>query len=89
MLTPTEDRIERVKTLRNRLLALLFISIQLDDEDDAYLIFETLNTRGKDLRVSDLLKNYFTRLIKPKNKSQDETKTSWQEIMGRLYFQFL
>jgi hypothetical protein len=84
MLIPAEEQIERVKTLRNRLLALLFISIQLDDEDDAYLIFETLNTRGKDLRVSDLLKNYFTRLIKPKNKSQDETKASWQEIMRRL-----
>jgi hypothetical protein len=78
------EKIARLKTLRNRLLSLLFISIQLDDEDDAYTIFETLNTRGKDLRVVDLAKNLFTRLMKQKNKSFDEAKESWQRILARL-----
>lgn len=45
-----------LKHLRDCLLQMHFISIELEDEDDAYLIFETLNTRGKDLRTSDLLK---------------------------------
>ena len=83
-LEKVDDTVSRLRTLRNRLLSLRFISIQLDDEDDAYMIFETLNTRGKDLRVSDLLKNHFTRLIKTKSKSHDVAKEKWQEVMTKL-----
>ena len=45
---------------RDVILELNIILITLDNEDDAYLIFETLNTRGKDLELSDLVKNLFT-----------------------------
>jgi hypothetical protein len=34
------------------------IVIEVDDEADAFIIFETLNDRGLDLAVSDLVKNY-------------------------------
>jgi hypothetical protein len=67
--------------LRDRLLALQFISIELTNEDDAYLIFETLNTRGKDLQIADLVKNLFTRLIKVKTKGQDTVKEVWTDIL--------
>ena len=68
--------------LRNRLLALQFISIELVNEDDAYLIFETLNTRGKDLQIADLVKNLFTRLIKVPTKGMDTVKERWTEILS-------
>ena len=68
--------------LRNRLLALQFISIELVNEDDAYLIFETLNTRGKDLQISDLVKNLLTRLIKVPTKGMDTVKDRWTEILS-------
>jgi uncharacterized protein with ParB-like and HNH nuclease domain len=47
--------------IRDKLLSLKVISITLDNQDDAYLIFETLNTRGKDLTASDLAKNHILR----------------------------
>jgi uncharacterized protein with ParB-like and HNH nuclease domain len=33
--------------------------ITANDIDDAYILFETINSRGKDLEASDLIKNYF------------------------------
>lgn len=51
--------------MRDAILELNIILITLDNENDAYLIFETLNTRGKDLALSDLVRNLFARLLKP------------------------
>jgi hypothetical protein len=76
--------IKALKHLRDCVLQMQFIAIELDSEDDACLIFETLNTRGKDLRVTDLLKNYFMRLLPNKNKGMDTTKSIWDEVMVRL-----
>ena len=66
--------------IRDTLLGLKIIFVRLDDEDDAYVIFETLNTRGKDLDLADLVKNHFTRLIKEKNKGLDHAKDQWQKL---------
>jgi hypothetical protein len=42
---------------------LMFIRIAVDDELNAYTVFETLNARGLELSATDLLKNYlFSRL---------------------------
>lgn len=66
--------------IRDSLLGLSVIFVKLEDEDDAYIIFETLNTRGKDLSLADLVKNHFTRLIKKTNKGIDKTKEKWQKV---------
>jgi hypothetical protein len=34
------------------------ITVDVSDEADAFLIFETLNARGRELTIADLLKNY-------------------------------
>ncbi len=89
--TTTDDRkkIEakrkKLLTIRDKILRLQLISITLGNEDDAYLIFETLNTRGKDLTVSDLVKNHLTRLLKPANKAVDTTKDTWNKILELFY----
>lgn len=75
-----ETRKAKLLSIRNRLLKLQLIRIQLNSEDDAYLIFETLNTRGKDLTVADLVKNHLTRTLKAKNKAVDATKVKWESI---------
>jgi len=72
-------KVSRLKEIRNKLLALKVIYIDLDNEDDAYIIFETLNTRGKDLRVSDLVKNHLTKLLPRKNKDVDISKDKWTQ----------
>lgn len=43
---------------------LLFIQITVADELNAYTVFETLNARGLELTVTDLLKNYLFSRIK-------------------------
>lgn len=43
----------------------MFIKIEVEDELSAYTLFETLNYRGVDLTVTDLLKNYLFSLISP------------------------
>lgn len=78
-------RIERrLSEIRDQILSLKLIVIELDNQDDAYLIFETLNTRGKDLEVSDLVKNHLTRSIKKKNKNVDITADKWNAILERF-----
>jgi hypothetical protein len=79
-----DECVAYLKHLRDCILQMHFISIELDNEDDAYLIFETLNTRGKDLRASDLLKNHFMRLLPTKTKGLDPAKNIWSDTMEKL-----
>lgn len=70
--------------IRDKILKLKVIYIELTDENDAYIIFETLNTRGKDLGVSDLVKNYLTKNIKAHNRNVDTTKDKWNNIRKNI-----
>ncbi|HEY9135323.1 MAG TPA: DUF262 domain-containing HNH endonuclease family protein [Pseudomonadales bacterium] len=74
----------KLAEVRDSLLALSVILVKLDDEDDAYLIFETLNTRGKDLALSDLVKNHITKHLKTKSASIDHTKEKWRSILETI-----
>lgn len=51
---------ELITNFLNKLIAerLMFIQIIVEDELSAYTVFETLNSRGVGLTVTDLLKNY-------------------------------
>ena len=66
--------------IRDRVLGLKLIFTGLENDDDAYTIFETLNTRGKDLTLSDLVKSHLSRLLKPSNKGVDIAKDKWKSI---------
>lgn len=82
---PEEEKekkiLKKINHIRTKILNLKIIFIELDNENDAYLIFETLNTRGKDLSPSDLVKNLLARHIKPKNKDVDKVSIIWAKIM--------
>lgn len=71
---------EELSKIRDKVLGLKVICTSLDNDDDAYIIFETLNTRGKDLTLSDLVKSHLSRLLKPTNKGVDLAKDKWVEI---------
>lgn len=85
---PAKSKPDKIKykltSLRDRIYQLKLIFVELDDEDDAYLIFETLNTRGKDLTVSDLVKNHLTRLLKPSNSKVDLARDRWTKLIETL-----
>lgn len=74
----------KLNDIRDRTLKLKVIYVELDDEDDAYVIFETLNTRGKDLSVGDLIKNHLTKNIKTSNKGVDIPKEKWKIIRDNI-----
>jgi hypothetical protein len=58
--------------------AVNLILIEAADEADAFVLFETLNDRGLDLAVSDLVKNYLFSLAGPHNL--ERFKQAWVEI---------
>ncbi|MDJ0511088.1 MAG: DUF262 domain-containing HNH endonuclease family protein [Crocosphaera sp.] len=80
-----EERIEKIGNLQEALYQieecigakLITIRISVSDEGNAYLIFETLNDRGLDLSVADLLKNY---IFSKSSGNLQEIQTKWQQI---------
>lgn len=60
------------------------IWIQLDSEDDAYVIFETLNSRGRDWETVDPLKNLLLSAIKAENGDLDSARPHWAEMRESL-----
>jgi uncharacterized protein with ParB-like and HNH nuclease domain len=73
--------LDKLVKIRNSVLDLKTIFVKLDDEDDAYIIFETLNTRGKDLSLADLVKNHVTKHLKVNNASVDQPKLKWEKLL--------
>lgn len=69
--------------VRDTVFDLNVILVSLDNEDDAYLIFETLNTRGKDLALADLLRNHFSKYLKPKS-GVDASKIKWTSVLDTI-----
>lgn len=60
---------------------LLFIQIVVEDELNAYTVFETLNARGLELTTTDLLKNYLLALSSASPADQLLAKEKWQRII--------
>ena len=68
---------------------LLFIQITVEDELNAYTVFETLNSRGVELTSADLLKNYLFSLVAKSSSDLEMVKGQWKkiiEIIGLKHF---
>jgi len=61
---------------------LLFIQITVEDELNAYTVFETLNSRGVELTSTDLLKNYLFSLVAKSTSDLDHAKKQWNKIIN-------
>ncbi|NCC71619.1 DUF262 domain-containing protein, partial [bacterium] len=84
------DKIKSLETfdaIRNYLEIVLdrtyLISIEVYDEEQAYLVFETLNARGLDLSASELIKNNIYAQAAKLN-ILDDISSSWDSINIRL-----
>ncbi len=75
---------KRLEDFRDQLLSVNIVTITLDNEEDAYTVFETLNTRGRDLSVTDLIKNHVTRGWTVENADLDKASDSWKVIIAVL-----
>ena len=75
------EKIKQLNAIRDKLLKLTVVLVEVDDEDDATVIFQTLNSRGKDLEVADLVKSHLFALLKPQNPSFDEVRDRWNAVL--------
>ena len=62
---------------------LLFIQINVEDELNAYTVFETLNARGLELSSTDLLKNYLFSLLRGPDDLQ-AAQRQWQQMISTV-----
>ena len=60
---------------------LRFIQIVVEDELNAYTVFETLNSRGVDLSPTDLLKNYLFSLVAKSGSDINIVRNQWKKII--------
>jgi len=77
-------KLDKLERLRDAVYNLKVIFVMLDEEDDAYIIFETLNTRGKDLALTDLVKNHFFKHLKAKGEV-DHAKLRWEKMLETIH----
>ena len=76
--------LKRLREIRDKVLGVKFIWIRVDKEDDAYVIFETLNSRGKDLEPIDLMKNHVLHALRASRTGLDRARRDWDEMRGTL-----
>lgn len=75
------DKIEFIQDLWSRVQEIQVIWIKIESEENAYEIFETVNARGVELSVSDLLKNLiFKKIDSGKSSGKDIVKEKWLDI---------
>lgn len=74
--SPVEALLARVRYIENNVKV---IWVVVPDEADAFVLFETLNDRGIDLAITDLLKNYVFRLAADRIS---EAQQYWISITG-------
>lgn len=70
--------------VRDQLLGLAMIAVRLKTEDEAYIVFETLNTRGKDLEQKDLIKNHLLRNLAADNEDLDDASIRWNAMIDSI-----
>lgn len=74
---------EEIASFVNGRLAtqLRFIRVEVDSEQDAYSVFETLNARGTQLTSADLLKNYLLQVIAKHSPSDaNHAHAQWRRV---------
>ena len=60
---------------------LIVVVVDVPTEADAFLIFETLNDRGADLTIADMLKNY---LFRRAEGDMEVVRDAWVSALGAL-----
>ncbi|MBU1202456.1 DUF262 domain-containing HNH endonuclease family protein [Patescibacteria group bacterium] len=75
--------IVKLKDIRNILLNLDFIVVLQDDDQSAINIFVTLNFRGVNLDILDLVKSFIVTKFK-KQEGIDDPRVTWKNILENI-----
>ena len=77
-----DDKINKVFKYKDCFLEKFKVMfLETDDLGEAYVIFETLNARGKDLETADLLKNY---VFSQARDNQNTVQMNWKELVDAI-----
>jgi uncharacterized protein with ParB-like and HNH nuclease domain len=80
-----EEKTEYLQSLWDRIATIKAIWIKIESEEDAYEIFETVNARGVDLSIADLLKNLiFKNIPSTAVNTKDKVKDKWALIEDNI-----
>lgn len=77
------EKVDFLEKIRDYVFDIDTVIIVSDDETDAFTIFETINTRGKDLSSIDLLKNHIFKSY-PTLVGVEEPKKTWKQIVDNI-----
>lgn len=74
---------EKIASFLNEVVGerLMFIQIVVENELNAYTVFETLNSRGLELTSTDLLKNYLFSLVAKSETDLKQVRIQWKKII--------
>lgn len=70
--------------LREKILGLRLVTIEVDNEEDATVIFQTLNSRGRDLETADLVKSHLLSHLRARNAANDAPRKKWNQILAEF-----
>lgn len=79
-----EQQVDTLKGIRSNTLKARVIQVELGSEEDAFLIFETLNTRGTELLLADLVKNLLVREGSNKEQDRKNIVNRWSRIVEEV-----
>lgn len=82
-----QDKIKKIKyldDLKQKIFDFKIIWIRIENDEDAYSIFETVNARGADLTAADLLKNYLFSKLPKTDDGIDNAKDIWSTIENNV-----
>lgn len=79
----TENKGSDLASFLNQIIGelMMFIQITVEDELNAYTVFETLNSRGVELTSTDLLKNFLFSLVANSQSDLKQVKSQWKKIV--------
>lgn len=77
------DYVDILKVIRDQVLQTTFVSISTTDKEQANMIFEILNAKGKRLTEVDLIKNKIFEVLNY-TEPADFAEEEWQKIKGIL-----
>ncbi|MDL9938986.1 DUF262 domain-containing HNH endonuclease family protein [Gordonia sp. ABSL1-1] len=76
----TQEVVGLLLKLRDSILELRLITVEVDNEEDATVIFQTLNSRGRDLETADLVKSHLFSILRATNPQNDVPREKWSGI---------
>ncbi|HEX2788138.1 MAG TPA: DUF262 domain-containing HNH endonuclease family protein [Ignavibacteria bacterium] len=78
-----DEKYTFLEKLRDTITNILAVAIEVDSEEVAYQVFETLNSKGLTLSQTDLLKNLILKKYRPE-RELDRAKMTWDTIISNL-----